>query len=394
MIDFDIAIVGGGMVGLSFAHAITNSGFSCILIDKQGEESLYSPALDNRGVALSSASIQILKDLSLWEHLLHKSYGIKSVHVTEKGRFGFATIEAENYGIDNLGYVVSAYDMGYVLTKQLKTRDALEVLRPINIKSLFLDPSSNHWHIVLDNKSVKARLLIAADGTNSYIRQSQNIGVKKFKYRQNAVIANVSLIQPHLGVAYQRFINSGSLAMLPFGDKRLKCILAIHEDFSKHLLDMPSKEFLEYIQQQFGFRLGKFFSVGDRISFPLEQVRANSITKLRLVLLGNAANTIHPVAAQGFNLGLRDASVLAKILRIAKAKGQDIGARHVLEKYAKGRKPDHDATTTFAHYLSQIFKNSRPGVRFSRQSFLIAVHLMRPLNKILAWQGMGYKGQL
>lgn len=380
MQQFDIAIIGGGLVGASFTRAIAASGLKTVVIDQQPADSLYSPTLDNRGIALSYSSMQILSGLQVWHLLEAEAHTIKTVHVSEQGRFGIAKLNASKDGYPSLGCVVSASSLGAALMHGLDELPGVTVLRPATISSVAYDPECSIWTLNLENFELKAKLLVAADGTNSFLRDSLNIAAIFRDTKQSAIVANVTTQILQHETAYERFTPDGVLALLPFGAQQLKCVWTVEDKLVDELKTLSDTCFLDRIQAIFGLRLGRFNSVTARQIFPIQVMQAASLYSERAVLLGNAANTLHPVAAQGFNLGLRDAATLAKVL---------LAGDYNLQEYALLRAKDHQCTQEYTNTLVDLFASDRAIIKLSRNLGLLATQFIPALNRHITARGMG-----
>lgn len=387
--QFDLAIIGGGLVGTSFARAVSGLGLNVVLIDKAPAESLYNQALDNRGLALSYTTKQILDELSCWEKISKKSYPIEVVHVSEQKRFGFTTLESKKNNIEALGYVISASDLGAALLTGVDLLPDITVLRPAIIETIIFDQTAHTWCLSVSQQKLTAKLIIAADGSNSMLHQIQNIAIKTINMQQSALVTNIETTLSSFTTAYERFSRYGVLAMLPFGTHRAKCVFTGSDPFVSTLANCSDAEFLTTIQDLIGYRLGKFKTVSERKMFPVTHSYAETIYADSMVLLGNAANTLHPVAAQGFNLGVRDAMTLANVLRRAILDGNAINQPAVLAQYAALRMDDHSKTREFTTRLLDVFADQRIYMQLYRQVGIIAAQFVPALNKMILKRGLG-----
>lgn len=388
MSQCDVAIIGGGLVGAAMARALASSNINTVLIDNQPETSLYSAALDNRGIALSYTSATILKNLNVWDKLIASAHAIKSVHVSEQGAFGYTKICADKYNLPALGYVVSASDLGAALIRNLDDL-AVSVMRPVDIKGLCYDSQTAQWDICLDACKLRAKLLIAADGSNSALRDKMNISITSKDYQQTAIVCNVILQQNNTATAFERFTSNGVLALLPFGVKQLKCVWTVANSRLEEFLRISDLEYLDQIQSAIGYRVGKICGISRRITFPIQQLQANSLYASGVVLLGNAANTMHPVAAQGFNLGLRDVAALAAIVKRASLNNVPLNASEILQQYAMSREIDHSDTQKYTNSLVEIFSSDQAIIKRARRFGLLAAQFIPSLNKKVMSQGLG-----
>ncbi len=389
MQQFDIAVIGGGLVGASFARAISGSGLRTVLIDKTPAAALYDAALDNRGLAIAYTTQQSLHHFKLWTGLSANSHSIAHVHVSEQGKFGFTKLSAQTCGLPALGYVISASHLGAALVRDLHSLPDITVLQPATVSSATYIPESCTWDMTLNDRTISAKLLVAADGTNSLVRKLQNIPLGFKNFDQSAIVCNVHISGQHFDIAYERFFNAGVLAMLPFGKRRLKCIWTTPDARKDELLAMQDEEFLKCLQQAMGFRLGSMLRVEDRKSFPITYAYADNVYGQSAVLIGNAANTLHPVAAQGFNLGMRDAITLAEVLRSARLIGAPINAVQTLQNYAALRAADHQTSRELSNNLVEIFADNKPVTRVLRSFGLVSAQFIPGIKTKIINAGLG-----
>lgn len=389
MQEIDVAIIGGGLVGACCARALAVLGLTVVVFDKQAATSSYSPELDNRGLAVSYTSAQILNDLELWSKIANHAFPIRTVHVSEQHSFGFTKLEAAAFNIPALGYVVSASVLGTVLIKDLDAVGNIKVLRPIEIKAMHFDLATKNWMITAGEFKLRAKLLIAADGSNSMLAAHFNIPYFSKEYNQSAIVANLSVINTSLDTAFERFTQQGVMAFLPFGAEKIKFVWTAATDNLAELQALSDAEFLQRIQTAIGFRLGKFRSIDKRLTFPIKYYQASAVHAQSAVLIGNAANTLHPVAAQGFNLGLRDVATLAKMLAVAQKNGNAINDAKMLFEFAQQRKPDHAATQKYTNSIVEIFANQSALMTVSRRLSLLVAQFIPSINKRIIRQGLG-----
>ncbi len=347
--NFDIVIVGGGLVGASLACALQDQNFKIAIIDQDAPLVRNGQKLEARALALSYTSLQCLKTMGVWNELSSDASPILTVHASKKGHFGQTRITAAAQNLPELGSVVSADDLDLALYQCIEKSKSniynqTQIFRPDKIVTLehTEDEVGKSWVITLESgRILKAKLLVGADGAGSFVRKFQGIGINTHDYQQMAIVANVNLEHSHQGVAYERFLENGAIAMLPFGENSVKSVWIASLVESEQLLALSETEYLKRLQEQFGFRLGRLVNIGKRVQFPLRLACSESIYGNGFVLIGNAANTLTPIAAQGFNLGLRDVATLAEKIVEAKKHGLDIGSIDVLGSYAGLRQPDH-----------------------------------------------------
>lgn len=342
---FDVVILGGGLVGPSLACALEKKGLQVALIDKRTICSTFPVTPRARALALSLTSVNLLKQLHVWEMLESNAYPIKSVHVSKKGHFGSTHLQA-NAKQESLGRVVNADVLRCVLHQRLVEMQNVSLFCPDQIKSLNKNTKSIQLTLT-SGVSLNTRLLVGADGTNSCVREFCGISTEVNDSKQSAILTNVALSRDHQDCAFERFLSDGSIAFLPFGHRQMKCIRVFSSYDAELAMSLTDEQYLAMLQQQFGYRLGILEGIDERYEYPLKTVRATNLYDDRVVLIGNAANTLHPIAAQGFNLGLRDAVTLSTHIMEA------LNSIEGLQRYAAERQKDHDNTHFFSQTLSK-----------------------------------------
>jgi 2-octaprenyl-6-methoxyphenol hydroxylase len=384
----DVAIIGGGMVGASLAVALGGSGVVTMLVEGTAPGSATQPSFDDRTTALGNASRRIFEGLGVWQDLAAEAGTIRSIHVSDAGRFGFARLSAAEQGIDAFGYVVPNRVIGTTLWERLQNTQ--NVLLRVPARPGQIEISDSGMTCSLAGESVSARLVVAADGAHSVVRTTAGIEADVEDYAQIAVIANVAADRPHDGTAYERFTDSGPLAVLPLHDGSYGVIWTCTPERGAEVLSFDDATYLRELQERFGWRAGKFVRAGVRASYPLKLTRASTTVAPRTVLIGNAAQALHPVAGQGFNLGLRDAAMLAEVIVAAAA--DDVGAPTLLERFASWRAGDREGVVRFTDGLVKLFGNSRPGVGLLRDLGLLLFDLSPPAKSALARVSAGFAG--
>lgn len=401
--DYDIVIVGGGLVGASLACALRGQGWHIAVVESVPLRSDTQPSYNDRSIALAWGSRRIFEGLGLWNGLRAAAAPIAHIHITDRGHFGAARLHAREEGVEALGYVIETRAMGRVLgdaIEDMAGAGELDFLCPAQVASL----QRHEHHIMLkvlregDEHRLSARLLVAADGTHSFVREALEVPVQHWAYGQSAVIANVTPSRDHGQVAHERFTDSGPLALLPMtadehGRPRCSLVWTVREDDAPALAALPDETFLARLQQRFGHRLGEFVDVGRRSTWPLQMIRAREHALPRVALIGNAAHTLHPIAGQGFNLGIRDVAALAEILA-GVAAGGDPGHYGVLRDYASWRSRDHLQVIGFTDTLARLFSQPLLPVRVARNLALVGLDLLPPLKHLLTRQTMGLGGRL
>ena len=390
---FDIAVIGGGMVGASLALALTGSGRSVVLVEGVAPDSNAQPSFDERTTALGNASRRIFQSLGIWDRIAPYAAAIRSIHVSDAGRFGFARLEAGEQGVDAFGYVVSNRVLGAALWGALESAPRGIALRaPARADEIEI----SHGGIDLTIHSSKgterlhAHLAVAADGAESKVRLAAGIDASIEDYGQVAVVTNVLADRPQQGVAFERFTESGPLAVLPLHDGSFTVVWALAPDDAERTLMLSDADFIAELQRHFGWRAGRFVRAGRRATYALKLSRALSATATRTVLIGNASQALHPVAGQGFNLGLRDAATLAELLA---SDDSDPGSADLLARFAAWRATDRRGVTDFTDGLVKLFGDRRLHMRMARNLGLLLFDLLPPAKSALARVGSGFGGR-
>jgi 2-octaprenyl-6-methoxyphenol hydroxylase len=390
---YDVAIVGGGMVGASLALGLAGTGREVLLIEGIAPGSASQPSFDERTTALGNASRRIFDALGVWHALSREASPIRTIHVSDAGRFGFARLNAAEQGIDAFGYVVPNRVIGAGLWLKLGSAPGVTLRMPARTHSVKI--TEDHVELSISGgkseavEEIRARLVVAADGAHSSVRTAAGIGAGVEDYNQVAIVTTVTVDRPHAGTAFERFTPSGPLAVLPLHDGSMSVIWTVAPERAVEILALSDGAFLDALQSRFGWRAGRFLHVGRRASYPLQLTRANSPIARRAVLIGNAAQALHPVAGQGFNLGLRDAAMLAEL--VASASG-DPGAPGLLERFAGWRAADRGGVIRFTDGLVRLFGDARPGVGLARDFGLLLFDLTPPAKSALARVSAGFAG--
>ena len=405
---YDIIIAGGGMIGASLALALAPLGMRTAVVEAVPRRAAAQPSFDDRTTALSRSSQRMFEAMGLWEQIVAAATPILHIHVSDKGRFGFAHIDAEEQGVEALGYVVINRVLGGVLQTELDKVDSLDVLCPARIVAARLSPDAARVTIEAANnesQELSCDLLVAADGANSSVRPMLGIEASQVDYEQRAVIGNLEPEKKLQNVAYERFTPQGPLALLPIADDRAGFVWTVAERDAERVLQLDDDVFLEELQQAFGQRLGEFAKVGKRVAYPLTLSKAARLTAQRAVLVGNAAHGLHPVAAQGFNLGLRDVAALCDCIADARhigsesarstaAESFDCGSALILQRYATWRRGDQQKLVGFTDGLVRLFGDSRGPVRALRNIGMLGFDLIPGVRSLFAKHTMGLAGRL
>ena len=391
MNDCDVAIVGGGLVGASMALALAGTALQVALIEAVPPDSDAQPSFDERTTALGSGSRRIFEALGIWPEIAPEAGPIETIHVSDAGRFGFARLRAAEQNIDAFGYVVPNRVIGTALWRRLRgTRVRIEM--PASPREVLLHEDAAR--LTLDNGvQLSASLVVAADGAESRVRAAAAIDASVKDYEQVALVTTLQTSEPHRRIAYERFTPSGPIALLPLASGRYGAIWTLPPSQAQAMLQADDAEFLRELQRAFGWRAGRFDAAGRRGAYPLRLARANATRAARSVLIGNAAQSLHPVAGQGFNLGLRDAAILAEVLAQAPA-GADVGTQGILEQFSSWRAQDRRGVIGFTDGLVRLFGDERAGVRVARDAGLLLFDLAPFAKRELARVSTGFGGRI
>ena len=388
-----MVIVGGGLVGASLAIALDRIGVDVALVEATAAGAL--PAVfDERNLSFADATINALTALGVLQKLRAPGGPIRRIHVSRNGDFGRVRLEAADYGRESFGQVVVARDFGQALEARLVELTHLTRYRPARFVGLDDAGADARDLRIVDAQGehvLSARLLVAADGTRSGVRDALGVGDDKHDYAQTLFVARMRAERAPDGTAYERFGDFGPTALLPRGDRHYGVVHGVARDAADAVAQLHDNAFLARIQHAFGWRVGRFLSVGTRSAYPVIRVLASRITAARAVLVGNAAQTLHPVGAQGFNLGLRDALTLAELIE---AGGSDPGAGELLAEYAARRNDDRARTVAFSDGLARLTADRAPLLRPLRSAGLLALDRLPSAQAWLVGGAMGYRGDV
>lgn len=398
----EVIIVGGGMVGLSLALMLAKINIAVKLLEaikypNYDDENLapYHSSFDARNSALSRRSVQIYQELGLWNALQEHATPILEVNITEQGSFGKARLKAEQEKVESFGQVIENAWLGRVLLTQVKKEPLIELIDGVQVTSLIQDTDFAYIEAQRGESSLKlqSKLVIAADGRDSFCRKALGIGASEHDYDQVAIVTTVQTSKPHAHVGFERFSHLGPLALLPLpGEYRRSVVWPVKKGTEGEWLgDENDQHFLDALQDTYGDRAGKFQKTGKRFSFPLSQVLAEKQAVGRVVLMGNAAHTIHPVAGQGFNLCMRDAHVLVRYLKEQQAQGTDLGDAAILLDYEKSRLSDQQRVIKFCDSVVRGFSNQNPFLKLMRNTGLVAFDTIPGIKPLVANYAMGLK---
>ena len=392
---YDLIIAGGGIVGASLACALMHANLRIALIEAVPGKADTQPSYDDRGLALSMSSRHILQQLELWPQVAATATAIRQIHVSDRGHFGCVRLHASDLQVDALGHVVIARELGQALLQKLSQAGTIEILSPAEVADIKV--AYNEVTITttgpVNAGKLSCRLLVVADGANSKLRRQLGITTQIKDYQQTALVTNVTLSRPHANTAYERFTETGPIALLPLAGPHGVVVYTVPTATAESYLQMESPDMLELLWQRFGRRLGRFSKMGTIKTYPLQLIVAEQQVLSRIVLLGNAAHTIHPNGAQGFNLCLRDVAALAEHLQQAIREDTDIGDSGLLNAYIAERQQDQQRVTQFSDSLTRLFYNQQVLKVMLRNAGMLLTDIIPYLKQELIRQGLGISGR-
>ena len=393
--QYDIIIIGGGMVGLTLACALGQQQFKVAIVEA------YEPTDINlkgdyelRVSAISKSSQQILKNVNAWQGMLNRrACAYQQMHVWDATGDGNIHFDAADLGIDSLGHIIENKVIQFSLLEQCLQLESVDWLCPQQVSEF--EFSENMQRVTLKNgDTLCATLLVGADGANSNVRSAANIEINKSAYEQKAVVAVVKSNLYHKDTAWQRFLPSGPLAFLPLSDGSCSIVWSAENQRADALVEMDDADFINELQNAFENTLGKIEKVSQRAAFPLIRRHANEYVKPGLALIGDAAHTIHPLAGQGVNLGLLDAAALAETLLNARAQGKNFASLTTLRKYERWRRADNSLMMYSMSGFKNLFSNEQTELSFIRNAGLNFVNDLGLIKNKLMRHALGLEGDL
>jgi 2-octaprenyl-6-methoxyphenol hydroxylase len=387
--DAGILIVGGGLVGASLAIALDAAGIAATLVESAAPRMEQQPSYDERNLALARATVNGLEAIGVWRHAQAKATPIEQIRVSRAGDFGSARIDAARHGVNALGYTLPARELGAALLRRLDECTRLTRLAPATLAAL--QPVTGGWQARVrqgdGERWLRTALLVGADGTESLVRRELGIAAERHDYRQTLFVATLTPQRSHGGCAFERFTDEGPLALLPLTEGRCGLVLTVASEQAETIAALDDAAYLALAQQRFGWRLGKLSRLGKRHTYAIQRVAADALVGPHAVLVGNAAQTVHPIGAQGFNLGLRDALTLAELV----AGAADPGAPELLATYAERRAADREGTMAMSHGLASLACLPLGWLGPLRSLALLAYDRIPVLQRGLAQRGMGFR---
>ncbi len=384
--QFDVVIIGGGLAGASCALSVakTNPALNIAVVEANQVTGDYHPSFDDRSIALAQQSVEYLQSLNLFEQNAPYTAAIKKVSVSDRGHFGKAHINCDEFAKPSLGYVVEVNPFGRALHLRL-TQSNITLLCPDSVTAIEQTLHSNTLTLQ-SGEQLNAALLVIADGAQSPTRNLLGLGFNTQPYEQGAIIANVEVAGGHNNHAFERFTQNGPMALLPMSNNRYSLVWCMRQDQIEQHMALNEQDFISALQSAFGYRGGQFTKVGMRTSYPLVYGQVESLTAHRTVVIGNAAHAIHPIAGQGFNLGLRDVQVLSNLIANSQ---HDLGSYAFTREYSKKRSDDIKTVMSLTDALVRLFSNSSRVLALGRSIGLFSMDLFPALKAPLAKQLMG-----
>ncbi|MGF1754164.1 2-octaprenyl-6-methoxyphenyl hydroxylase [Vibrio makurazakiensis] len=388
MAQFDVVIAGGAMAGATLALAlnqISQRSLSIAVVEPFQVDQQAHPGFDSRSIALSYGTVQILDSFQLWQSIASVATPIQDIHVSDRGHAGMTDIYSKDFAVDALGYVVELADVGRIYQQKLESETSIALFCPDSVKKV--ERTETHTNIELTSgQNISTKLLVAADGAISTCCEQLGIPLAEHDFEQVAVIANIVASEPHNGRAFERFTHHGPVALLPMSDNRLSLVWCLPPEEASRVVALDEQSFLTQLQSDFGWRLGELKKVGQRASYPLIlRYREQNISH-RFAIVGNAAQTLHPIAGQGFNLGIRDVASLAESLC---EQLDDVGRYSGLVNFRKRREQDRTTTIALTSSLVHLFSNDWLATRIGRNVGLAAIDNLPPLKGPLLRHTLG-----
>ncbi|MEE2661882.1 MAG: UbiH/UbiF/VisC/COQ6 family ubiquinone biosynthesis hydroxylase [Pseudomonadota bacterium] len=388
---YDVAIVGGGIVGMSLAIGLAGAGLATALVERTPLAMLGDPGRDGRGSAVAAGSQRILEGIGVWELLGSEAEPIREIRVADNSAHGFLHYDFSDVGDGPLGWIVENERLRDALLRRVFSDDIAIFEREVDG---FLSAPRFSILKLKGSLDIKARLLVAADGRNSPLREIAGIPVISWNYPQISMVCTIQHEVSHFGIAQEHFQRGGPFAVLPMTENRASIVWTEQTNVATDILSLSDELFVKSLQNRLGKALGKIQVLSQRWAYPLSLVHATRYTAERFALIGDAAHAIHPIAGQGLNLGIRDVAVLAEVIVDAARLGLDPGLSNVLNRYQSWRRPDNLLMIGVTDSLNRLFSNGFPPLKLARDAGLSAVHHINPLKRFLMRHAMGVVGPL
>ena len=387
---YDLIIVGAGLAGNCLALALKDTGIKIAIVEASNRQQLFAANVGDRALALAKGTVELLDGLGAWAGVADKATAIRQIHVSDQGHFGKTRLSAEQNQVEALGYVIIARHIEEHIADLVAAAN-ISCFYDTRVAGLMAGNDAVHISLKQHNQSLNtsAQLLVGADGGQSTIRKLLEIGQINNDYGQTALVTTVKTTLPHQNTAFERFTRFGPLALLPLAGKQLAVVWTRSHEQADALIKGSEADFLTELQSCFGYRLGELHLTAPRHAFPLSLIRAEAMIADRTVIIGNAAHQLHPVAGQGFNLGIRDVWLLADQLKSQWQQQKDLGDKTFLSDYAKQRQADHNKTIAFTDNVVKIFSNDFWPLATLRNTGLTLLDHLPGAKQLLTKHAMG-----
>jgi 2-octaprenyl-6-methoxyphenol hydroxylase len=390
--DAELVIAGAGLTGMLLGLACAGAGLSVAVVDPQDPSAMLTPGFDGRTSAIAYGSRLVFDGIALWPDIAAEAEPIREIRVADDNSPLFLHYDSRDLGGDMpLGYIVENRVLRRALYERARALPNLQLIAPRRIEAV--EASATGAVALLDDgERLRARMVAAADGSKSPLRQAAGIRSTQWRYNQTGIVTTVAHARPHGGIAVEHFLPSGPFAILPMTGNRSSIVWTEHADLAPRILALPEAEFAAELRARFGGFLGEIEPVGSHWAYPLALLQAERYVTRRLALVGEAAHVIHPIAGQGLNIAIRDVAALAELIVDQRRRGLDIGDDWVLERYQQWRRAGALLLAAVTDGLNRLFSNTIPPVRLARDLGLAAVHRLPPLKRLLMRHAMGTLG--
>ncbi|GAB6052694.1 UbiH/UbiF/VisC/COQ6 family ubiquinone biosynthesis hydroxylase [Magnetospira thiophila] len=393
ILDTDVLIVGGGFAGGTLACALARGGVSSVVIDRENPKAALTATYDGRAFAIALAAKRLLVGADLWDLMADEVNPIGDIRVTDGESLMFLHYDHESIGDEPFGFMIETQTLRHALARKLPTLDRVVWAAPAEAGPIERTAGGVTTSLP-DGRTVRAKLLVGADGRGSRVREEAGIPLTRWSYHQTGIVCTVTHEQPHGNIAHERFLPSGPFAILPLKGHRSSIVWTEREKLAPAIMALDDAAFLQELRRRFGDFMGDIEVSGPRFAYPLSLQYAHRDTDRRLALVADAAHGMHPIAGQGLNMGLRDVAALAEVVVDAHRLGQDIGAPDVLAAYARWRRFDNTMMLALTDGLNRLFSNNIPPLRMARDMGLAVVDRIPPLKKFFMRHAMGLVGDL
>lgn len=393
--QYDVVIVGGGMVGLTLACALGNQEFNVAVIEAiEPQDISPNDEIELRVSAISKSSQQVFESVNAWQGMLRRrASAYQHMHVWDATGDGKIDFDAAELGIDSLGHIIENKAIQFSLYEQCLKLPTVDCLCPLQLSEIKYSENGSDL-ILSDGRMLSATLLIGADGANSKVREVAGISLNKAAYEQKGVVSVVKCTRHHKDTAWQRFLPSGPLAFLPLSDGSCSIVWSADNARADELIEMDESNFMSELEEAFDYTLGKVEKISQRAAFPLIRRHADEYVKKGLALVGDAAHTIHPLAGQGVNLGILDAAALAEVIMDARASGKNIASLNTLRKYERWRRADNSIMMYSMSGFKNLFSNELAGLSVLRNAGLNLTDSLGFVKHRIMRHALGLEGDL